>query len=148
MTCLRSVKLFGAPLLLDTNICIYIAKRKPPEVLARFESLAEGEVAMSRITFGELRYGANRSANAIKALETIEQLATTIPVVTPDLVVATHYGDIRARLTAAGTPIGSNYLWIAAHARSADLILVTNNVVKFRRVPGLRTENWVGGGRA
>jgi tRNA(fMet)-specific endonuclease VapC len=129
--------------LLDTNICIYIAKRKPPEVLARFESLSEGEVAMSLITFGELRYGANRSANAIKALETIEQLATAIPVVTPDLMVATHYGDIRARLTVAGTPIGNNDLWIAAHARSADLILVTNNVAEFRRVPGLRIENWV-----
>ena len=134
--------------LLDTNICIYIAKRKPPEVLARFESLAEGEVAMSLITFGELRYGANRSANAPKALETIEQLATAIPVVSLDLAAGTHYGDIRARLTAAGTPIGNNDLWIAAHARSADLILVTNNAAEFRRVPGLRIEIWVGGGQA
>jgi tRNA(fMet)-specific endonuclease VapC len=134
--------------LLDTNICIYIAKHKPPEVLARFERLAEGEVAMSLITFGELRYGANRSANAIKALETIETLAAAIPVVNLDLVVATHYGEIRARLAAAGTPIGNNDLWIAAHARSADLILVTNNAAEFRRVPGLRVENWVGGEHA
>jgi len=134
--------------LLDTDICIYIAKRKPPEVLARFEGLAEGEVAMSLITFGELHYGANRSANAIKALETIQQLAIAIPVVAPDVAVGTHYGDIRARLTAAGTLIGNNDLWIAAHARSADLILVTNNAAEFRRVPGLRIENWVGGEHA
>ena len=103
---------------------------------------------MSLITFGELRYGANRSANAIKALETIETLAAAIPVVNLDLVVATHYGEIRARLAAAGTPIGNNDLWIAAHARSADLILVTNNAAEFRRVPGLRIENWVGGEHA
>lgn len=134
--------------LLDTNICIYIAKRKPPEVLARFENLAVGEVAMSLITFGELHYGATRSANATRALETIELLATAIPVLTPDLAIAHHYGEIRAHLTAAGTPIGSNDLWIAAHARSADLTLVTNNAGEFRRVPGLRVENWVAGGLA
>lgn len=134
--------------LLETNICIYSAKRKLPEVLARFESLAVGELAMSLITFGELHYGARHSANATRALETIDLLATAIPVLTPDLAIADHYGDIRAHLTAAGTPIGSNDLWIAAHARSADLILVTNNAGEFRRVPGLRVENWVAGGVA
>ena len=134
--------------LLDTNICIYIAKRKPPEVLARFESLAEGELAMSLITFGELHFGAIRSTNAAKALEAIELLATAIPVVALDLAVGAHYGHIRAHLAAAGTPIGNNDLWIAAHARSAGFTLVTNNAAEFRRVPGLRVENWVGGGKA
>ena len=104
--------------LLDTNICIYIAKRKPPEVLARIEGFAVGELAMSLITFGELHYGARRSAGAAKALETIELLATAIPVMTLGLAAATDYGEIRAHLTAAGTPIGNNDLWIAAHARS------------------------------
>jgi tRNA(fMet)-specific endonuclease VapC len=132
--------------LLDTNICIYIAKRKPPAVLARFEGLAAGELAMSLITFGELHYGASRSTDSAKALATIALLATAIPVMTLGLAVATDYGDIRAHLTAAGTPIGNNDLWIAAHARSLDLILVTNNEAEFRRVPGLQVENWVGGG--
>jgi len=132
--------------LLDTNNCIYIAKRKSPEVLARFENLAVGELAMSLITFGELHSGARRSANAAKAVETIELLATAIPVLIPDLAIADHYGAIRAHLTAAGTPIGSNDLWIAAHARSADLTLVTNNAGAFCRVPGLRVENWAVGG--
>ena len=78
---------------------------------------------MSLITaFGELRYGANRSANAIKALETIEQLAIPIPVVTPDLAVAAHYGDIRARLTAAGAPIGNTDRWMPTRANPHQVL--------------------------
>jgi tRNA(fMet)-specific endonuclease VapC len=129
--------------LLDTNICIYIAKGKPPEVLARFETLAAGDLAMSVITYGELLFGAERSASAAQALATVEQLTAAIPVLPLSLEVAAHYGSIRASLAAMGTPIGNNDLWIAAHARAARLTVVTNDESEFRRVPGLKVENWV-----
>jgi tRNA(fMet)-specific endonuclease VapC len=129
--------------LLDTNICIYIAKGKPPEVLARFEALAAGELAMSLITYGELLFGAARSASAAQALATVDQLTVAIPVLPLNLEVAAHYGSIRAGLAAMGTPIGNNDLWIAAHARAARLTVVTNDESEFRRVPGLTVENWV-----
>lgn len=128
--------------LLDTNICIYIAKDKPPEVLLRFETLAEGDLAMSVITYGELLYGAERSASAAQALATVDQLTVAIPVLPLDSEVAAHYGSIRANL-AAGTPIGNNDLWIAAHARAARLTVETNDESEFRSVPGLKVENWV-----
>jgi tRNA(fMet)-specific endonuclease VapC len=129
--------------LLDTNICIYIAKRKPPEVLARFESLGAGDVAMSLITYGELLYGAARSSTSSQAVATIRKMIDAVTVLPMEPEVGTHYGTIRAYLTAAGTLIGGNDLWIAAHARASRLTLVTNNESEFRRVPELRVENWV-----
>jgi len=129
--------------LLDTSICIYIAKRKPPEVLARFEALGAGDVAMSLITYGELLYGAGRSSTPSQAIAIIRKLIEAVTVLSMEPEVGTHYGAIRAYLTAAGTPIGGNDLWIAAHARASRLTLVTNNESEFRRVPDLRVENWV-----
>ncbi len=129
--------------LLDTNICIYIAKRKPPEVLTRFESLRAGDVAMSLITYGELLYGAARSSTSSQAIATIRKMIEAVAVLPMEPEVGAHYGAIRALLTAAGTPIGGSDLWIAAHARASRLTLVTNNESEFRRVPDLRVENWV-----
>lgn len=129
--------------LLDTNICIYIAKRRPPEVLRRFEQLDEGSLGMSLITYGELLFGAERSESRAKALATLGQLATAIPILELPLAAASHYGEIRARLERGGRPIGNNDLWIAAHARAAGMALVTNNEREFRRVEGLEVENWV-----
>jgi tRNA(fMet)-specific endonuclease VapC len=129
--------------LVDTNICIYVAKRKPPEVLVRLEALDAGEVAMSLITYGELLYGAARSSAPQRAIATLHQLIDAVPVLPMAPDVGAHYGAIRAYLTAAGTPIGNNDLWIAAHARATGLTLVTNNEAEFRRVPDLRVENWV-----
>lgn len=129
--------------LLDTNICIYIAKQRPPSVLARLEELAPGAVAMSVITFGELHFGANRSQHRQKALDTLEKLALAVPVLSMDNDAGRHYGQIRALLQKQGTPIGNNDLWIAAHARSQGLVLITNNEREFVRVSGLEVENWV-----
>lgn len=129
--------------LIDTNICIYIAKQRPPEVLARFEKLAPGDVAMSVITFGELRFGAHRSQYRQKALDALEKLTLAIPVLSMDGETGCHYGEIRAGLQRQGNAIGNNDLWIAAHARSQGLVLVTNNEREFVRVPGLDVENWV-----
>lgn len=128
--------------LLDTNICIYIARQKPPAVLARFQTLAPGTIGMSVITYGELCFGAAKSQQAEQALNTLRALADVIPVLPMDDDVGTHYGEIRAVLERAGTPIGNNDLWIAAHARALDLTLVSNNTREFTRVPGLTLENW------
>lgn len=129
--------------LLDTNICIYIAKLHPPEVAARLEKLAPGAVTMSVITFGELQFGAWRSHHRKKSLNILEKLALAIPVLPMDDDAGRHYGEIRAELQQRGTPIGNNDLWVAAHARSQGLVLVTNNEREFIRVSGLEVENWV-----
>lgn len=129
--------------LLDTNICIYIAKQRPPSVAQRFAKLATGSVAMSLITFGELRYGAEKSQHRTGALATLESLQALIPVITPNAAVGTSYGALRAHLERAGTPIGNNDLWIAAHALALGVTLVSNNTREFEHVPKLKLANWV-----
>ena len=129
--------------LLDTNICIYIAKQRPPSVAARFAKLAAGSVGMSLITYGELRYGAEKSSQRGSTLDKLERLQSIIPVISPDAVVGERYGAIRAHLERAGTPIGNNDLWIAAHALSLGVTLISNNTREFERVPKLKLDNWV-----
>ncbi len=131
-----------ARFLLDTNICIYIRRKKPEEVLRRFRALKAGEAALSVITFGELVYGAEKSAQRVAALELLRELARVLPVMGLPETAADAYGTIRAELERKGQLIGNNDLWIAAHAKAAGLTLVTNNERKFRRVRGLRVENW------
>ena len=128
--------------LLDTNICIYIRRKKPEGVLRRFRTLKQGEAALSVITFGELMYGAENSAQRAAALELLLGLAQVLPVLDLPDTAAEAYGRIRAELERAGQMIGNNDLWIAAHARAAGLTLVTNNEREFRRVRGLKVENW------
>lgn len=132
-----------AKYLLDTNICIYLTKQRPPSVVQHFEALAMGQVAMSVITYGELQFGAQKSQQTQQVLQALEMLSLAIPVLEMDKQVSQHYGDIRAMLQRAGTPIGNNDLWIAAHARASGLILVTNNQREFERVPRLQVENWL-----
>lgn len=130
--------------LLDTNICIYIKNHRPAEVLARFTKLPPGKVAMSVITYGELCFGAEKSSKPKETRHILEQLIALIPVLPMDETVSAHYGKIRLHLQVSGKPIGNNDLWIASHALANKLVLVTNNVAEFQRVPGLRVENWVG----
>lgn len=129
--------------LLDTNICIYIAKKRPMEVYRRLSELSIGDVGMSLITFGELRFGAEKSQHQTIALEKLEQLRRYIPVMMPTLETAEKYALVRCFLEKNGKPIGNNDLWIAAHALSYNAILVTNNTKEFIRVPDLLLENWV-----
>lgn len=128
--------------LLDTNICIYIAKHNPPKVKERFLQLAASDLAMSIITYGELCFGAEKSQNPSQTRQIIDRLAEAIQIeaLTPE--VGIHYGDIRAQLQKAGTMIGNNDLWIAAHARANGWTLVSNNLIEFKRVEGLSLENW------
>ncbi len=128
--------------MLDTNICIYIRQKKPPAVLRRFEKLAVGDAAISVITYGELLYGAVKSQDRAARLRQLEELTSLIPALPMLASVGAAYGEIRANLERAGEVIGNNDLWIAAHARAEALILVTNNEREFKRVPGLKIENW------
>jgi len=128
--------------LLDTNILVYLAHRRPERVAARFARLRPGEVAMSCITYGELRYGAEKSARREAALATLGRLAERIAVLPLDSAASAQYGRIRKEVEAAGKPLGNNDLWIAAHSLAARLTLVTNNEREFARVAGLKTENW------
>lgn len=128
--------------LLDTNICIYIRRERPPQVRERLARQPPDSVGLSLITWGELLYGAARSQHSTTARETLTAIVEMIPVLPLPMEAAEHYGDIRAALAAAGTPIGANDLWIAAHARAAGLTVVTNNMREFERVDGLKLENW------
>ena len=136
----------SARFLLDTNICIYLKQNRSQEVVERFRRLQPGEAAVSVITYGELAYGAERSQQRAQALESLAQLASLLPVLPLPEGAGGAYGAIRAALEARGEKIGGNDLWIAAHARSAGLILVTNNEREFRRVPGLKMQNWTARG--
>jgi tRNA(fMet)-specific endonuclease VapC len=129
--------------LLDTNICIYIAKGQPLAVRHRFEMHSLQALAMSTITVGELRFGAEKSQARERALSTIAQLVQMIQPCALPMSAAAHYGHVRATLQQQGLPIGNNDLWLAAHALAEGWTLVTNNTREFARVPGLRVENWV-----
>ena len=128
--------------LLDTDICIYIAKRHPPQVRARFEQLAPGQVIMSSITFGELSYGVSKSTQPSESMTRIRRMMQDLPVADVNRGVGLVYAEIRWVLAQAGLLIGTNDLWIAAHAKALGAILVTNNEREFRRIPGLKIENW------
>lgn len=129
--------------LLDTNICIYIAKKSPASVLDRFEHLSIGEVGMSTITYGELIFGAQKSQHPKKTLHILDELASLIPPLPLSTDTGKFYGKIRETLETEGRIIGNNDLWIAAHTLSLNITLVTNNIKEFSRVPHLKLENWV-----
>jgi tRNA(fMet)-specific endonuclease VapC len=128
--------------LLDTNICIYIGKAKPDSVFRRFTTLRPGEAVLSVITYGELRYRAEKSTSKSAALAQLRELVQLLPVLALPEAAAHAYGTIRADLAARGQMIGNNDLWIAAHALATNLILVTNNEKEFKRIAGLKLQNW------
>jgi tRNA(fMet)-specific endonuclease VapC len=128
--------------LLDTNICIYIRQKRPDEVLRRFRKLRPGEAALSVITYGELLYGAAKSRQRVAALEQLRELGNLLPALSLPETAAEVYGTIRAELEVKGAMIGNNDLWIASHAVASGLTLITNNEREFRRVRGLKMQNW------
>jgi tRNA(fMet)-specific endonuclease VapC len=128
--------------LLDTNMVIYVMKRRPIEVLSQFNDNA-GRMALSAITFSELYHGAEKSAKVAQNLEVVEEFASLVQVLAYSTKASQHYGAIRSQLEKSGQPIGVNDVHIAAHARSEGLVVVTNNTSEFSRIPGLMVENWV-----
>ena len=133
--------------LLDTNIVIYVLKRRPPELRSIFNANA-GRMAISSITLAELIHGAQKSQHVNENLSAIEDLCSRLDVLPYGAKAAQHYGAIRAALEKIGQSIGVDDLHIAGHARSEGLILVTNNLSEFERVPALELENWVAGSGA
>jgi tRNA(fMet)-specific endonuclease VapC len=128
--------------LLDTNIIIYTMKNRPEQVKRRFQK-HEGEMCISAVTLGELVFGAEYSQQVERNLADIEALVARLEVLPLDSKAAYHFGQIRAALYIMGQPIGPYDMMIAGHARAAGLILVTNNISEFERVPGLLLENWI-----
>ncbi|MCF8230842.1 MAG: type II toxin-antitoxin system VapC family toxin [Bacteroidales bacterium] len=129
--------------LLDTNICIYIIKKRPEKVLEKFNTLSLGDVAISSITLAELHYGIMKSSNPKKNQEALDKFLTPLEILDFDYFATIEYGKIRSDLEKIGTPIGPLDTLIAAHAKSQQLTLVTNNEKEFRRIPDLKIENWV-----
>ena len=129
--------------MLDTDICIHLIKRKPIHVLERLKTFRPAEVAVSSATVAELQYGVYKSSRPERNQEALAEFLLPLEVVSFDESAAAHYGEIRTDLERKGTIIGAMDLFIAAHARSLSLTLVTNNIAEFQKVPGLRVENWV-----
>ena len=130
-------------LMLDTNICIYIIKQQPVAVLKRFLEYQIGDIGISSITLSELRYGVAKSTHQEKNTKALDEFITPLEVVSFDEEAAHIYGDIRAALEKAGTPIGSMDMLIAAHAVSLGIPLVTNNTREFVRIPTLNSIDWI-----
>ncbi len=128
--------------LLDPNICIYIIKQKPAKVLEKFQRLNPSDVGISSITLAELEYGIVKSQQSEKNRMALNQFLISLEIVKFDEKASNIYGVVRAELERKGLVIGAMDMLIAAHAISLDLILVTNNVKEFSRIPNLRLENW------
>jgi len=129
-------------LLLDTNICIYLIKRRPPSVLKRFDAFDAGTLAVSSITVAELEFGVQKSQYLSQNEQALQQFLLPLVILVFDHEAARTYGKIRAWLETRGKTIGALDMLIAAHALSKGLPLATNNVREFSKVPGLKVINW------
>jgi tRNA(fMet)-specific endonuclease VapC len=128
--------------LLDTNAWVDYLNGRYPGVVTRIQRSAPDDLCLSSVVVGELRYGADRSARPKANHLRIDGLVAEIECLDFDLQAAAAYGRVRAGLEAKGRPIGPNDMLIAAHALSRRLTLVTDNVREFRRIRGLKVENW------
>ena len=126
---------------LDTNICSYILRRHPPEMIARFATLDRDQLWLSAIVAAELRFGAAKLGSP-RFAAAVEAWLVGFDVRPWPLEATHHYARIRAALERAGKPIGGMDLMISAHAMAEDSVIITNNVREFHRVPGLAVEEW------
>lgn len=129
--------------MLDTNICIYAIKHKPEHVFIKLQEHDPSEVCISSVTYAELVHGVEKSQSVEKNRLALTLLLAKIEILDFDSLAAESYGEIRADLERAGTPIGVLDMMIAGHAKSLGYIIVTNNTKEFKRVKGLKLENWV-----
>ncbi len=129
--------------MLDTNICIYLMRHHPPQVIERFSRCDLGDVVMSSITLAELRFGALVSPQRAREDRALAGLLEDVPALPFDEPAAASYAAVRAALRERRRDALDRL--IAAHAVAAECVLVTNNEADFRDCPGLRVENWVAG---
>ncbi len=129
--------------MLDTDICSYVIRERPLEVFEKFKKVEVNQLCISVVTYAELIYGVEHSSSRKINRPIIDDFVRHLDIITWDEDAAEHYGKIRAFLRAEGNIIGSMDMMIAAHARSQNMILITNNDKHFKRVPKLRVENWV-----
>jgi tRNA(fMet)-specific endonuclease VapC len=128
--------------LLDTNICVLLIRQKSPLLLAKLTSHSITDIGVSAVTVAELQYGVEKSSHAILNQQALDQFLLPLNVVPFDEQDAIVYGQIRATLEAQGLPIGALDTLIAAQAIHYNMIIVTNNVREFARIPGLTVEDW------
>ena len=128
--------------MLDTNICIYIIKRKPRDVIDRFKRNKISQIGISAIVLSELLYGVSKSSKPEQNQMALYQFVAPLEISPYGDEAAQYYGALRAYLEKTGTPIGPLDMLIAAHALSKDCTLITNNENEFMRVPNLKIENW------
>jgi tRNA(fMet)-specific endonuclease VapC len=128
--------------MLDTNICIYIIKKKPEQVIGQLKDARISDIGVSSITLSELEYGAAKSSRPQQNRIALAEFLAPLEILSYDDMAAQAYGRIRAVLERQGTPTGSMDILIAAHALSLNCTLVTNNEREFSRVPSLKIENW------
>jgi tRNA(fMet)-specific endonuclease VapC len=129
--------------MLDTNICIYMIRGKPPQVLSRLKDFNLGDLSVSSITLSELEYGAAKSSKPQQNRDALDAFLAPLEIFPFNGEAAYRYGQIRAFLEKGGKLIGATDMLIGAHAVSASMTLVTNNIKEFSRIPGLRLENWL-----
>ena len=129
--------------MLDTDTCSYIMKRSNQTVVKRLRAISVADVCISVITKSELLYGVEVSPRQVQDATALQAFLPHVEVLEFPDAAATHYAQIRADLKKSGQIIGANDLFIAAHARSLGLRLVTNNTGEFGRVKGLTLENWI-----
>ena len=129
--------------MLDTNICIYIIKHQPKNVIRRFMEQEPDDICISAITYAELSHGVENSQAREKNRIALMVLLSEIPIVPFDDLAAQVYGVVREELHKKGTPIEPLDTLIAAHAKALNLTLVTNNTKEFAKVDGLTLEDWV-----
>ena len=129
--------------MLDTNICIYLMNNKSNKIIDRFHNTDPKELCISNITYSELMYGVEKSKKRELNFTKLLLFLSDINILNYDFYASEEYGRIRAELEKKGKIIGPYDLLIAAHAKSKNLILVTNNTKEFKRVEQLKIENWL-----
>jgi len=128
--------------LLDTSVCVELIRRRATRLLKQMAQRPTADFALSSITLAELQYGAEKSARPPHQRQTLEKFLVPFTVLDFDHIASAAYGRIRVKLEAVGTPMGALDLLIAAHAISRDLVVLTRNLKEFKRVAGLKVEDW------
>jgi tRNA(fMet)-specific endonuclease VapC len=129
--------------MLDTDTCIALIKRQPPNLIKRLQAKAVGDVGVSSVTLAELRFGVSKSVPRKQNQAALDQFLLPLDIAAFDELAADSYGDVRAELESNGTPIGPLDTLIAGHALSLNVVLVTHNMREFKRITGLRIDDWL-----